>query len=257
MEFLGHCRKERLLRDRKQLLEARLPLLYEAVKTYRSAFPPNAAALDVGDFFNHPDVENFIANASEISDPAHLDHIRSKLPEIARQIQLEIEEKIFLHIEAACGPEYIFDRGTVLALATTAFSCDFCHEGPLMVDPIRYPRALVHACATTFKGSYEDKFDSDHKILGAITGKTSWNKYGCVSFSEASWRVLTEVVTLCGLDPKKTTVAEMDAADPILECVSCNDDHSGRLTMRWSTVVSPFFTGANCYSLAVFVALSR
>ncbi|PPQ88037.1 hypothetical protein CVT25_000846 [Psilocybe cyanescens] len=73
-----------------------------------------------------------------------------------------------------------------------------------------------------------------------VTDQTPWPGFGCAKFDLAGQKLLTGLVTMCGLNPHTTTIDEMDAVDPICECVAGNDQSSGRLVMRWSTVRHQF-----------------
>lgn len=88
-----------------------------------------------------------------------------------------------------------------------------------------------------------------------VTDQTPWPGFGCAKFDLAGQKLLTGLVTMCGLNPHTTTIDEMDAVDPICECVAGNDQSSGRLVMRWSTVVRfsslASFVSSNSSSISI------
>ncbi|KAF8957650.1 hypothetical protein BDZ97DRAFT_1924354 [Flammula alnicola] len=43
---------------------------------------------------------------------------------------------------------------------------------------------------------------------------------------------------MCGFDGLTTTAEQMDDANPIFECVRCNDPHQGRVMMTWAGVLN-------------------
>jgi hypothetical protein len=48
---------------------------------------------------------------------------------------------------------------------------------------------------------------------------------------------MDSIVSMAGLDPKTATAQDMDALDPIFECIACNSFTEGRATMTWMTTV--------------------
>lgn len=269
-EYMRGYREERLVRDRKRLLLDRLPLFHEVVKTYRMSVPPDAIAIDVADFFYHPEILNFIINTPDISGPADLDPIRPRLPEIAQELQVQLTDQLLALISADAEAKYVFDPATVLDLATTTFACATClrkasYQSASPPDVIRYPRVLAHECAVRIEWPKSEVVD--FYMLEKVTYRTSWNRLGLINFDMESRAILADVVEMCGLDPATTTAAEMDAADPIIECLACNNLHFGRCIMRWDLVVWLVIslTGRHrsswiallCYSLTISTRCTR
>ncbi|PPR02534.1 hypothetical protein CVT24_001960 [Panaeolus cyanescens] len=63
------------------------------------------------------------------------------------------------------------------------------------------------------------------------------NSNGEISFTRKRYKAACQVSTLCGLDPTTATLADVLEIDSVIECISCNDFHTGRLMMRWIAAV--------------------
>ncbi|KAH9474678.1 hypothetical protein JR316_0013142 [Psilocybe cubensis] len=207
-------RKQRLIR-----LKQGIPLLRQVIQDIKQELPLDVKTPDVADIFLHPIVQKIwkdtMPKPFEISnfDPG-------------------VESKLINEILSAIGQDS-FDRTKVLHLATTIFTCEHCvginyyqkdqgHHHFLL----QYPRVLVHEHAT----------NEPKKRLRKTTAKICWGTLDNIKFWKDGWEVLSDLLTEFGYDPQTTTAAEMDAADPIFHCVSCNSPRQGRATMRWRMV---------------------
>jgi hypothetical protein len=86
------------------------------------------------------------------------------------------------------------------------------------------------------------KGDLETRFLRQHCKETLWNYKGDIVIKPEHTAFVAELVRLAGLDPKTATVQEMDALDPIFECVHCNSFALGRATMTWKTAVPPCFS---------------
>jgi len=93
----------------------------------------------------------------------------------------------------------------------------------------------MHSCAYKPKSRKDE--DADEIIMHDTLRQGYWNARGDITFNVDSLKILTEAVKVCGLDPKSTTIAEIEAVSPILECNVCSDGYTGRVLMEWLTVV--------------------
>ena len=97
----------------------------------------------------------------------------------------------------------------------------------------------MHRCATHDEDRFNDfEYGSDEHLLREVVKEVTWNRRRNIRFNPDNMKILSDVVKRCGLDPKVTTAAQMNELDPIFECEACNDENSGRATMKWWGVVS-------------------
>ncbi|KAF8959597.1 hypothetical protein BDZ97DRAFT_1837049 [Flammula alnicola] len=168
-------------------------------------------------------------------DPSLVDYskeypeaVRVAIPEIALRWQKDIEDKLRDLITSAC-PDYIFDPSTVLDLATTFFCCVNCDE------VMRHDHAMTHGCTTRIDFYLTDPYQ---RASLEVLNEVNWNFGRWIEFRPDILQLVTRVVELSGFNPTTTTAREMDEADPIFECVDCNNIEKGRATMSWATVAS-------------------
>lgn len=248
--YLTRFKEKRIKKERKEFLQSRIPTLRQSVEDYVLSIPVSAAREFPGvpDLFCHPLVRDFIDNAPvEDFERTRLEPLLPVFPDIVREVQSTIRDKAIALVVKGCGKDYEINPDTVLDLATTIFSCSQCRmKGPnarselYVSQTLRFPDVMYHPCAV-FNAyrvhSYVLETEVDFEVLGERTEKANWNRYSQISFKAENQKVLSEAVALSGLDPIVATSAQMDAADPIFECVACNDLHKGRAMMRWSLVV--------------------
>ncbi|KAF8960826.1 hypothetical protein BDZ97DRAFT_1832033 [Flammula alnicola] len=217
--------------QRKRLLQEHTILLKYREHIIRRIVAECARVLPVAHAIYPPPSELFRITTE---DPSLVDYskeypeaIRVTIPEIALRWQKDIEDKLRGLITSAC-PEYMFDPSTVLDLATTFFCCDNCDE------VMRHDHAMMHGCATRIH-SYLDLYQrASSEVLQGV----NWNSGICIKFRPDILQLITRVVELSGFNPTTTTAREMDEANPIFECVDCDNIETGRATMSWATVVS-------------------
>ncbi|PPQ94070.1 LOW QUALITY PROTEIN: hypothetical protein CVT25_009739 [Psilocybe cyanescens] len=165
---------------------------------------------------------------------AQTDHLLSILPGVNLQWQAEMKDELVALISSGCGSDYVFGRDRVLHLATTAFTFSD-----------RSPTGNTGALSECLNARTPNKkFPLCHGSRGFWCFSTShWpgaveSIWGNQLYSRTeNLRILSDVVTLCGKNPQTTTLAEMNAAIPILECVSCNDPSAGRGGRLWCVFV--------------------
>ncbi|KDR85932.1 hypothetical protein GALMADRAFT_218999 [Galerina marginata CBS 339.88] len=231
IEHMEDFRRERLHRDRRAMLMERLPILKDVYQTYILSLPANALHPTAGELFRSPVVQELI-NTSSFTK-AHMETIIPILPHLTLRWQKELEDKLCQLISTACGAEYPFDPEKVLHLATTSFSCGRCSSG----KSLTHPRVLVHSCATSWSRD-GCPMEVDEKACNSVLEQVYWNSRGDITFKLDDLKQMQDVIQMCGLDAKTTTRLEMDEANPILECIPCNDIHRGRATLKWSAVIT-------------------
>ncbi|KAH9474685.1 hypothetical protein JR316_0013150 [Psilocybe cubensis] len=201
-EHMTNVQKARVEREREYLARKTGDVLEDVIKTCAAVIPPNAFVPSLGDLAALPIVQDmFKDSATRTPDPkSELEVLREQFPEITVQLTHEMEEVLRGLVRSACGESYEFDSNTT----PTKF--------------LWYPRIAVHEHCKT-----RCDFDVCNR----------WNHNEVISFQKEDMLFLSKILSQFGFDPAVTTMADMNAADPILECVSCNNQHIGRCTMRW------------------------
>lgn len=232
-------------------------MLQDILATYALSLPNSVGVEvpDLADLFCHPYVRDLIDNASldVFTTDTGLDSLRAMLPKLIQEVQSTIHDKVVALVAEGYAGSDDFDPKKSLELATTIFSCIGCGYGGdrspyYWTETIRYSDVMFHRCVNTAasdlsshpkESDIDFKFlDGEHYCLSMYRGSSAdWNRYSQISFNPMHKKILSDVVALAGLDPKTTTTAEMDALDPIFECIPCNLPTEGRATMRWSVVV--------------------
>jgi hypothetical protein len=116
----------------------------------------------------------------------------------------------------------------------------------------------MHKCATDLEWGMMDgldEVDPETKFLRRFYKETLWNASGCILINPHHTAFLTLIIRLAGLDPKSATLQEMDALDPIFECVFCNSFIKGRATMTWKGAVCPSFIFLSCIVLVLLMVI--
>ncbi|KAF8959594.1 hypothetical protein BDZ97DRAFT_1837041 [Flammula alnicola] len=217
--------RKRLLQEHTILLQSRQPILKRITEECARVLPVAHAI--------YPTSSEVFRITTE--DPSLVDYskeypeaVRVTIPEIALRWQKDIEDKLRDLITSAC-PDYMFDPSTVLDLATTFFCCANCN------DVMRHDHAMMHGCATRM---YSYSVDPYQRASSEVLREINWNFAKWIKFRPDILQLITCIVELSGFNPTTTTAREMDEANPIFECVDCNEIETGRATMSWATVAS-------------------
>lgn len=106
------------------------------------------------------------------------------------------------------GGEELRDIDTVLNLASTFFICSSCCSCPYYPDhkpSFGYKGTIMHACATGKDRDHPSQSVEPFQSLYQNPKKLPWNHWGKISFDTDAYCFMLEVITVCGLDPDKTT----------------------------------------------------
>ncbi|KAF8965463.1 hypothetical protein BDZ97DRAFT_2074737 [Flammula alnicola] len=225
--FMKRNKAQRLFREHREFLESRRIVLHDIRKNGSKNLPINSVYPDIGELYRITEENPSLVDYSK----SYPDALRVPFSDIALLWRKAIESKLLDLITDACSVEYEFDPNTVFDLATTFFNCTSC-PGYTTTTPMgqaipmgqtmlmRHERAMIHRCATVDGHYNSDDTPYELAFRDVLKGK-SWN--ACV-------------VEMCGFDPKVTTACEMDQANLIIECLSCNNIDKGRATMTWAVV---------------------
>jgi len=228
-------KSRRVRKERRALLRERLAALNTVRETCISTLPANAIYPTTADLFRIPFVRNIIdtvpATGNFTSDD--LEPVSLSFDILNLQWQKEIEQKLLDLIQVAKGSDVqdSLDAEAVLTLATSFFSCGGCPRF------LRYPAILMHPCATKYRYQALEKDDPDQLYLAEIREETFWNTNHYISMKPGHVAIVSRILGMVGLDPKTATAQEVDALNPIFECISCNNLSMGRAIMPWKTVV--------------------
>ena len=228
-------KSRRVQQERRALLRDRLAVLNTVRETCVSTLPANAIYPTTADLFRIPFVRSIINTVPTTGDftSDDLEPVSLSFDVLNLQWQKEIKQKLLDLIQAAEGSDVqdSLDAEAVLTLATSFFSCRGCPRF------LRYPAILMHPCATKYKYQALEKDDPDHLYIAEIREETFWNTNHYISVKPEHVAVVSRMLDMVGLNPKIATAQEMDALNPIFECISCNNLSVGRAIMSWKTVV--------------------
>ena len=216
----------RLRQERDTLLAKRLPILRKVYNTCVETYPVNSIIPRVADVFLDPviqDLFNRLPLSTNFTEK-DLETVGALFPDVVLRWRNKTEEKLLTMMT----PSQDICASSILQLATTIFSCQFCHN-----EALTYPRVLIHRCAT-YQGS---AIDEDQMGLRIYLGHSYWNAGNFITFDAQKIVSMSEAIKLCGLDPKSTTREDMDKQNPIFECLACNDERKGRCTLSWLGLV--------------------
>lgn len=249
-ERMKNVQKEWIRQRRFNHVSGRIQILQKIFDAYALTLP-NSLGWEfpkIADLFCHPEVRDLIDNLPEADfTVAGLQSLRDKLPRIVSEVKSTIHDKVVALVAKGYAGSNDFDAGRTLELATTVFSCNGCQYGGynhvFRTETIRYSDVMFHYCtrkpASQMGSGVSLDEDIDFYFFDQRLNQCDWNRHSQISFKPENKKIISGVVALAGFDPKTTTSAQMDAADPIYECISCNSPERGRATMRWSTVVCP------------------
>ena len=230
--FMEDVKAKRLRKERDTLLAERLPILRKIYNTCVESYPVNSIIPCASDVFLDPVVQDlfFRSPLSTTFTDKDLETVGVFFPEIILRWRNKTEEKLLNMMTLSQD-----NSKSSLQLATTVFSCRLCH-----IEPLTYPRVLIHRCATASYPGMTTVIDEDQTVVRRFLDRSYWNA-GNITFDTQIILSLSEAIKLCGLDPKSATREDMDKQDPIFECLACNDVRKGRCTLPWLGLVCLFF----------------
>jgi len=238
---MEQTKTNRLYREREEFFRHKLRRLREIRKEYSLTLPPNQVFPNTADIYSHPTVKEALSDAvsNEVLEEA-LTRIQPSLPKIVDDcLELSKQALASLVIDEYNGKNKSFNP-SVLELAATLFRCKSCYCD-LTLD-----QALVHKCRYYY--DYDSTTKAVRDAIDEVT--TLYRIRTTIIFSLASLESFVSVLGACGIDLNMATVADMNAIDPVMECLDCSNAERGRVTMRWLSVVSdqclfPWFVHMN------------
>ena len=235
--FMEGVKAKRLEREHRVITNKRLRDLRQARDQCIATLPANYIHPTTGELFHLPFIQDIISTLSPTATFSgdDLELIKRSFNDINQQWQKDVESQ--LRGIASKGYKEDVNPETVVGLATTFFVCTSCS-----LHFMRYPVVLMHRCPAKISSlNWEDELDMMVGSSSLSAGETYWNNTETIVVKPKQTEFMASVVSMTGLDPKTATAKDMDALDPIFECVPCNDFKEGRATMSWTTTVCSIF----------------
>ena len=230
-EHMERVKANRLIREKKIFFKKVMEKLRNTYKEYVDTQPANIFCPNTAEIFFHPVVKDAISGVESLEALEEaLNIVKPLFSEIVdhclQAVKQELTDRVtqaYTQINHAYRPE------TVMHLATTLFNCRICRHF-LTLD-----QAVAHSCRTY---TYGKEFVGDVAAVKEAIGELPWKTSESILFLSDRLAPISRVLQNCGFDPDTTTVKDVENIDPIIECLACSNITEGRLTMRWSGVVS-------------------
>lgn len=239
-EVLRDAKVKRLAAAADALMRKRLPVYKDVFKQCLSTLSPTEPHPTPRQLFTAPLIYDLI-----VKTPATRELVADDFQPLADNFaalvddwRARVSSNLRDMLKEAYEPDPIADEDTVLDLATSFFICGKCTSS---MEPISYPRVLSHNCnCSTWYGDSSGMTaaeEAEDIALRAKLDESLWNQSGLLGFNADLAKLVGDVLEMCGFDRRTTTKAEMDAANPIIECLTCHSDIQGRAVMTWWTTV--------------------
>ena len=218
----------RLEREKDDFFKSLLESLRGISKKYLYTLPPDQIIPNIADIYFHPTVKEALS-AVETDEGLEeaLTRIQPSLPEIVDDcLKLSRQLLANLVIDEYTMHNKTFDL-SVLTLASTLFLCKSCRSDQTL------DQAVAHRCRVPYYSRLPEGLEAKAvwRAIGELT--TACRIRTMISFSLTRLEPFTSVLHSCGIDPNTVTAADMNATDPVIECLDCSNIERGRITMNW------------------------
>ena len=273
-EYMSKVKTHRLVDERKQIVQERRLAASSAWFAYRNQnYEPGEHLPTLLDVWCIQQVDDQIQapNDHEANEETFQTLFQKLFPSLisrwSRATRVHLASRI--HIEGVHTPWSLWPDWTTsesqsidcLLLAATVFSCSNPMDMHEQLDNFRekqypcmwYPEFLYHACNSIARRYWrgDDDVLSDTTPNDELGLKVSeydfarrrkWSAEHLYFDEKASFAV-QKILECCGLDHRKTTVAEVDSLDPRLICLKCSygakiDGERRFKVMTWRVAVS-------------------
>ncbi|KAJ7650256.1 hypothetical protein FB45DRAFT_887444 [Roridomyces roridus] len=229
IEFLTQKKTSRLEQEKRNIIQKRRHLAVKAYSDFVASLPfgsitPPKYEVLCTEPFRELIEDTSIHPHEEITLESFAEAI-SELPEFCTDWRESKDEEL-VDILKEFKPKATEET---LSLATTFFRID--GDPRQEQEPIGYPRILVHRAAIPYHSNLFPTIGEMPSLASTIHGG-AWNANKMIRPDLKASPNVRAVVRACNLDPKVTTVDEMDELNPVMECVTCAST-AGRLVMRW------------------------
>ncbi|PPQ75075.1 hypothetical protein CVT24_010147 [Panaeolus cyanescens] len=230
--YMERAQTRRLEIDHFACIKRRLRLfkhLYETKANLLIRVAPEDPRPRVSDVFAIPRFSKHIMDTStdvELS-AADFQDLENNLEGVMEEAKDIVKQRMLTLVQEGMDDEP-YDPKTVLDLATTIFSEETLYSRDVILT---VPEAMaMHVVVSTS--------EAELRLVQETLGGVPWNnRYSKFKFDKASSHTLGSLLSTLGLDPKTTTLREIEDLDPIFECVQCNEIKEGRLVMNWAQTI--------------------
>ncbi|PPR05245.1 hypothetical protein CVT24_010455 [Panaeolus cyanescens] len=224
------AQERRMEIDRSDCIKRRLRLFKNIYETkVNLLIAPEDPRPRLSDVFAIPRFSKRIVGTSthvEVS-AADFQDLENNLKGVIEEAKDILKQKMLTLVQEGMGNEP-YDPETVLDLATTVFCQETLIQYEGTSDSLTVPEAMsMHVVASDL----EAKSQLVERVLGSVPWNTGDAKF---KFDKAASDMLGSLLVVLGLDPKTTTLREIEELDPIFECVQCNHRKKGRLVLKWT-----------------------
>ncbi|PPR03605.1 hypothetical protein CVT24_007594 [Panaeolus cyanescens] len=231
VEYMEWARKRRLETEQSNCIKRRLRWFKHIYETQVNLhIKPEDPRPRVSDVFAIPRFSGRILYTStdvEVNG-ADFHELETNLEGVIEEAKDIIKRKMLALVEEGMGDEP-YDPETVLDLATTVFCEETFSRYDDTYDIRTVPEAMaMHVVASNGAKSFHSLLVQE--VLGGVPWNTGNSK---LKFDKKSSDLLGSLLSILGLNPKTTTLREIEELDPIFECVQCNRMKEGRLIMNW------------------------
>ncbi|KAK7063931.1 F-box domain-containing protein [Favolaschia claudopus] len=235
IKYMEEMKKKRLDREHVVIVNTRKALATKVLRTFKRSQLPWSDFMPNGPDFcdDFPRIKEIIVQPSSVTvNEQTFEALLPDFPGMIATWREGLRERVANVYKTAHDDETLSasDLETRLNLATTVFKCVACSQGsslfatmmamglmsPKRCQPLFYPNILAHEC-----WSRNEDFSLVMMFLSnRVQRDHIWNCSGLRLDSELS-DVVAGIVKACGMNPKTTTVEEMDAADARFACHAC------------------------------------
>ncbi|KAJ7040266.1 hypothetical protein C8F04DRAFT_1082985 [Mycena alexandri] len=234
VQYMEHMKAKRLAREHVAIIAARKTTAAKVLRTFkRSQLPWTDIMPGPLDFDEFPKIKEILSQPAAVDvDEQTFEALLPEFPAMIATWREGLMESVikvykYYHKDTDLDDEAI---KTELTLATSAFKCNHCADDDFDFSyfptasaqkncrPMFWPRAILHHCTT-----HQQELDLMFMQIGNMprnTRQVAWRP-GPLGFDKVLSEKVEKIVVACGMDPKTTTVEQMDAADARLACHVC------------------------------------
>lgn len=225
LEVMAGIKAERLEVERRVALANRVKVLHTLRKEYVASQPLHAVIPEMGDLVDMEPFRVVIMDTPPEKPPTAALFLQAmdKLPALIDEWRKTKDGELLAIMKASL---VIDDDATesILHLASTFFTCNRCYN-----QTIGYPQVLVHSCFTL-------EFRAEWSHVSELAGSKPW-KIPDGSFNQDIYSAARSTLEVCGYDPDTMDAQDIADTKPLIECLDCMDETSGRLFMGYRNAV--------------------
>ena len=241
VELMEDTRGKLLRKQRKSLLKGRLRFISDIFKNYKQSRSPIEIIPSPADICNMPQVMALLEDPAPDAHitPESFAELQEQFPSLCKDwIASRNQELVSLMPGHPVNLIAGADEFRRLDLATTFFKCSEC------IEPISYPRVLVHGCLTALRLGNRNREDNQALIYASLDCEP-WNTgRGRISYFDAAEASARSVLEIYGLDADVVTAADLNDTNKWLECLRCTHPIKGRLVFKWQKAVGVYNVSA-------------